>query len=155
MQQPSIHTRGTARMSGEGMDPEPIAPRLEYLCRATVALAAPLAVGPTPLGERRVTPIIGGRIAGPQLAGEVLPGGADWQTVRPDGAALLDARYTLRTTDGALIDVRNRGLRTGPPAILARLARGEEGRAVVAHGLLGRALGTRGHPRFLRGAVVA
>lgn len=107
------------------MEPEPVAPHLDYLCRATVELAAPLLVGATPLGERRVIPIIGGRFAGERLAGEVLPGGADWQLVRPDGAAILDARYTLRTADGALIDVRNRGLRAGPPAVLARLARGE------------------------------
>lgn len=107
------------------MEPEPVTPRLEHLCRATVELAAPLALGPTPLGERRVIPIVGGTVTGARLAGEVLPGGADWQLVRPDGAALLDARYTLRTADGALIDVRNRGLRTGPPDVLARLARGE------------------------------
>lgn len=107
------------------MEPQPSAPHLEYLCRVTVTLEAPLVVGETPLGVRRVIPIVGGHFAGPRLAGEVLPGGADWQTVRPDGAAILDARYTLRTTDGALIDVHNRGLRVAPPAVLARLAGGE------------------------------
>lgn len=107
------------------MEPEPVAPRLDLLCRATIALATPLVVGTTPLGVRRVIPIVGGQVTGESLAGEVLPGGADWQLVRPDGAAILDARYTLRTADGALIDIRNRGLRTGPPDVLARLTRGE------------------------------
>ena len=107
------------------MTPEPVAPTLEYLCRVTIELATPLEVGPTPLGERRVIPIIGGHFAGNRLSGEVLPGGADWQLVRGDGAALLDARYTLRTTDGALIYVSNQGLRHGPPEMLARLRRGE------------------------------
>jgi hypothetical protein len=37
----------------------------------------------------------------------------------------LDARYTLETTDGALIYVRNRGYRHGPRDILDRLAAGE------------------------------
>jgi len=36
-----------------------------------------------------------------------------------------EARDTLRTRDGALIYVRNRGVRSGPPEGLARLARGE------------------------------
>ena len=103
----------------------PIAPRLEFFCHVTVELGAPLEVGATPLGARRVIPIVGGHFAGERLTGEVLPGGADWQLVRPDGVAILDARYTLRTADGALIDVRNRGLRAGPPEVLARLARGE------------------------------
>ena len=62
---------------------------------------------------------------GENLAGDVLPGGANWQLVRPDGTAVLEARYTLRTQDGALISVRNRGVRSGPPGVLARLARGE------------------------------
>jgi hypothetical protein len=92
----------------------------------TVELAAPMSVGATPLGERRVIPIVGGHFAGARLAGEVLAGGADWQLVRPDGAALLDARYTLRTDDGALVYVSNRGLRRGPREVLARLARGED-----------------------------
>ena len=104
---------------------EPTIPSLELLCRVTVELAAPLDVGTTPLGERRVIPIVGGHFAGERLNGEVLPGGADWQLVRTDGAALLDARYTLRTGDGALIYISNRGLRHGPPEVLARLRRGE------------------------------
>lgn len=107
------------------MEQAPPTPTLEYLCRITVELAAPLSVGPTGLGERRVIPITGGHVAGPHLSGDVLPGGADWQLVRPDSTALLDARYTLRTSDGALIYVSNRGLRHGPPEILARLAQGE------------------------------
>ena len=104
---------------------EPVAPRLERLCRATVEIAAPLVVGDTPRGLRRVIPITGGRVEGPRLAGEVLPGGADWQIVRSDGAAVLEARYTVRTADGALVYVRNIGLRCGPPEVLARLGRGE------------------------------
>jgi heptosyltransferase-2 len=46
---------------------EPVAPRLERLCRATVEIAAPLVVGDTPRGLRRVIPITGGRVEGPRL----------------------------------------------------------------------------------------
>ena len=38
--------------------------------------------------------------------------------------AELEARYTLRTDDGALIYVRNHALRHGPPEVIAALAAG-------------------------------
>lgn len=103
----------------------PVTPQLEFLLRITVKIAQPLLVGQTPLGERRIINIIGGHFSGAKLSGQVLPGGADWQLVRPDGAALLEAKYTLRTDDGALIYVTNRGIRHGPPEVLARIAQGE------------------------------
>ena len=42
-----------------------------------------------------------------------------------DGTAQLEARYTLRLDDSALIDVTNLGYRHGPAQILAALARGD------------------------------
>src|SRR5262245_66252773 len=107
------------------MDLQPVTPKLEPLFRAVVEIAAPISVGMTPLGERRIIPITGGHFEGERLAGEVLPGGADWQLVRADGSALLEARYTLRTQDGAFVDVANPGVRSGPPEVLARLRAGE------------------------------
>jgi hypothetical protein len=56
----------------------------------------------------------------------VLPGGADWQVIRADGVADLDARYTLETADGALVYVRNHGYRHGPAEVLKKLSLGEE-----------------------------
>ncbi len=70
-------------------------------------------------------PITGGSFRGEKLSGRILPGGADWQVIRADGVAELDARYTLETSDGALIYVRNFGYRRGPPDVLRRLAAGE------------------------------
>ena len=107
------------------MDLQPVTPKIERLFHAVVELGAPISVGMTPLGERRIIPITGGHFEGEQLAGEVLPGGADWQLVRADGSALLEARYTLRTRDGALVYVCNRGVRAGPSEVLARLRAGE------------------------------
>jgi len=89
-------------------------------------LANILDVGPAPLGHRRVVNILGGTVAGPKLQGRVLPGGADWQIVAADGMADLHARYTLESDAGALIQVESKGMRHGPPAVLARLARGED-----------------------------
>ena len=98
---------------------------LQPLFRAEIALAAAQELGETPHGRRRIIGITGGRFRGERLSGRVLPGGADWQVIRPDGVADLDARYTLETSDGALIYVRNRGYRHGPPEIIRRLASGE------------------------------
>lgn len=99
---------------------------LEPLFRVEVTLAAPQELGPAPLGQRRIIPITGGRFHGARLSGRILPGGADWQIVRGDGVAELDARYTLEAEDGALIYVRNHGLRHASAEVLARLARGED-----------------------------
>ena len=89
-------------------------------------MAPPQELGDTPQGRRRIIGITGGRFSGERLSGRVLPGGADWQVIRADGVADLDARYTLETSDGALVFVRNRGYRHGPAEVLKRLSSGEE-----------------------------
>jgi len=99
---------------------------LQRLFRAEISLAPPQELGDSPLGRRRIIGITGGRFTGERLSGRVLPGGADWQVIRADGVADLDARYTLETNDGALIYVRNKGYRHGPADVLKRLASGEE-----------------------------
>ncbi|HUI77878.1 MAG TPA: DUF3237 domain-containing protein [Bryobacteraceae bacterium] len=100
-------------------------PELEFAFEVAVEVDAPLDLGVTPAGQRRIVQIKGGSFEGPGLKGRVLPGGADWQIVRPDGTAELDARYTLQTDPGALIYVVNRGLRHGPAEVLRRIADGE------------------------------
>ena len=99
-------------------------PQLAFLFEAQVHVAAPIEMGPGPNGAHRVIPITGGIVTGPRINGIVLPGGADWQWIRPDGAAEIEARYIIETNDGARINVVNRGLRHGPPAVLQRLAAG-------------------------------
>jgi len=99
---------------------------LQHLFKAEISLAAAQELGATPQGRRRIIGITGGRFAGERLSGRVLPGGADWQVIRADGVADLDARYSLETSDGALIYVRNRGYRHGPAEVLRKLSAGEE-----------------------------
>jgi hypothetical protein len=101
-------------------------PPLKSLFRAQITLAPIRDLGHTPLGHRRIIEITGGSFSGDRLSGRVLPGGADWQILRADGSAYLDTRYTLETSDGALIYVQNKGYRHGPPGVLERLARGED-----------------------------
>jgi hypothetical protein len=88
-------------------------------------LEAIMNLGRTPYGERRVIGILGGTVRGAKLSGRILPGGADWQIVRNDGVADIQARYTIETDAGARILVSSEGLRHGPPAVMERLARGD------------------------------
>jgi len=100
-------------------------PELSHVCDVEVAVGPVRNLGAMPLGQRRIVPILGGRVHGPRLAGEVLPGGADWQIARGDGILQLVARYVIRTTAGSEIAVSNRGLRRASPDIMLRLGRGE------------------------------
>jgi len=96
------------------------------LFRISAEVGEARSLGRAPAGERRVVPILGGTFGGSGLGGEVLGGGTDWQWRHPDGTLDIDAHYALRERGGALIEVRSRGLRAGPPEVLERLARGEE-----------------------------
>lgn len=82
--------------------------------------------GRTPYGERRIIGIAGGRVHGSKLTGRILPGGADWQFIRNDGAADIQARYTIEAEGGGHILVDSVGLRHGPPEVIARLSRGDK-----------------------------
>ncbi|WP_205995647.1 DUF3237 domain-containing protein [Pseudolabrys sp. FHR47] len=88
-------------------------------------LAGILDLGATPYGHRRIIDILGGTVRGDKLTGRVLPGGADWQFIRADGAADIQARYTIETDAGARILVSSEGLRHGPKEVLDRVMRGE------------------------------
>ena len=99
-------------------------PQFDFIFAAHVTVDPPLDLGDVGKGGRRIVPITGGDFSGPHIRGKVLPGGADWQVLRNDGVAELEARYTLRTDDGALIYVRNLALRHGPPDVMAALAAG-------------------------------
>lgn len=103
------------------------APRLRHVYRLDAELGAPIDLGETPNGHRRIVALTGGRAEGPDFHAELLPaGGADWQILRPAGSAVADIRYALRTDTGALLYVQSRGVRHGPSEVLARLAAGED-----------------------------
>ena len=101
-------------------------PALRPVCDFIVELDLILEMGTNSAGQRRIIPIVGGKVEGERLNGEILRLGADWQTVHSDGLADLDARYAIRTDDGAVIEVRNSAIRHGPPEIMARVAAGED-----------------------------
>lgn len=84
--------------------------RTELMWEAKVKIGNTINVGESKRGTRRVIPITGGTFSGPKIKGEVLPGGEDWQLVRPDGDTELYARYLLKTDDGHVIQIINRAL---------------------------------------------
>lgn len=68
--------------------------------------AGSTSVGASKRGTRSVIPITGGTASG-RVSGSVLSGGADYQ-LRASSFS-LDARYTIRTSDGFFILIRNCG----------------------------------------------
>jgi hypothetical protein len=84
-----------------------------------------MSFGGAPFGERRVVGIGGGTVRGRKFNGRVLPGGADWQIVRADGATDIQARYAIESDGGARVMVDSAGLRHGPQAVIEQLARGD------------------------------
>ena len=88
--------------------PEPL--RTEFVFEAIVEVGTVVKVGETPTGIRQYIPITGGKFHGEKLEGIVLPGGADWQTTRPDGSTLVEALYSIQCDDGTVIIVHNCGV---------------------------------------------
>jgi hypothetical protein len=98
----------------------------EFLFRMVLSAGAPQMLGTARNGELRIVPVTGGRIEGPRLNGEVLPGtAADWLRVDPDGTAHMDVRLTVKAASGSLVFLNYSGIRTGAPEVLARLNGGQ------------------------------
>src|SRR5579864_8348951 len=100
-------------------------PELTFAFEVCAKVDAPIDVGETSRGHRKIIPITGGTLEGPGINGRILPGGADWQIVRPDGVVELQARYVAETDEGSLLYIENKGIRRAPPEIMARLSAGE------------------------------
>jgi Protein of unknown function (DUF3237) len=85
--------------------------KLEHICSFTgVGTGSPEMIGPVAEGVRVNFYNGDGEVTGPRVQGKVRPVGGDWVTVRTDGVAILDARVTFETRDGALILVTYPGV---------------------------------------------
>jgi hypothetical protein len=104
------------------VNPAVLPTRLLFTLEADVG--RPVDIGEMSTGGRRCIPLGGGRFFG-EIEGELVPGGADWQTVLPDGTLEISAHYALRTRSGEAIEVLSNGLRHAPAEVLARLTRGD------------------------------
>lgn len=100
-------------------------PKLEHVCSLIVDLGPIREIGVGRAGQRRIIPILGGTVDGPELSGRILNVGADWQTIFANDLAELDTRYAMETHDGAVIEIINYGYRHGPKEVISAIGRGE------------------------------
>ena len=109
---------GFAAETVKGAEPGAAAPvpRAVFVYEALALLEPTVQHGQGRYGERARVPIIGGSAKGPGFSAKIVPGGADWQLLRPDGYRELEADYYMETDDKVQIHVINRGLVSPAPA---------------------------------------
>lgn len=91
--------------------PDPV---LTQIYRLKAVMGPVQEFGDALVGRRRVVPLAGGTFTGPELNGNLMPGGrASWQVGLPDGTAVAEVRYTLQTDRGALFYVQSTGVSPG------------------------------------------
>lgn len=89
------------------------APKLRHVFDIHADCAEAIVPGDVPTGKRVIIPITGGWVKGEGINGTVIPGGADCQTIDTvSGRGVLEARYAMKTDDGAVIRIYNRGVTT-------------------------------------------
>ncbi|MGM0238118.1 DUF3237 family protein [Enterococcus sp. AZ103] len=76
--------------------------KIEHLFTYSIDVNADMFIQKLPTGGTRVTgTIAGGKVWGPKIQGKILPVGADWSTVYPNGIVDVDCRTMIETGDGA------------------------------------------------------
>lgn len=98
---------------------------LRNIGRIEVQVEPPIALGELAGAERRIIAIAGGTLHISGLFGTILPGGADTQSVRPDGTIDLTARYAADMGEAGKLLIENTGIRrVGPTSSDAPYFRG-------------------------------
>src|SRR3954452_20618478 len=97
----------------------------KYVFSLAIKIGAPIVAGDIGWGTRRVIPVLGGEVRGPDMRGMILASGADFQIMRPNGFTELEAKYAFQTDDGAIIYIETIGIRFAPKDQLDRIARVE------------------------------
>lgn len=90
-----------------------VAPALKFRFRIVAEVAPDIPLDTTSAGELLFIPITGGPVTG-DLEGSVVGGGGDWCLHKSPGTYRVEARYGVRTTGGAYVDVVNTGILTRP-----------------------------------------
>ncbi|AYJ49621.1 DUF3237 family protein [Rhodococcus sp. P1Y] len=99
----------------------PIAPTLEPILRLGLTLGAPIDIGKVPVGERIVTPILGGAAPGPDIDGTLTGSSSLVAVTRGDGGTRFSADLILELTDGGYISLGYRGVQFGPADVIESL----------------------------------
>jgi Protein of unknown function (DUF3237) len=97
----------------------------KYVFNLAIKIGTPIVAGDFGQGVRRIIPVLGGDVRGEGMRGKILPCGADFQIIRPNGFTELEAKYAFEMDDGAIVYIENIGIRFGPKPLLDRIAKGE------------------------------
>jgi hypothetical protein len=100
------------------------APQLKHFATLKVEIDAPLEVGVSIHGERRVIPITGGSVQGDGWKGSVLKGGADYQLIVTPRMTHLDAQYVIELDNGELIFIQNKAIRVASAEVTQKIKAG-------------------------------
>lgn len=108
----------------------PSLPTLALRFSVDVTVSEPIDLGASERGHRRVIPITGGTFTyhpaeGTEVTGQVLPIGADFQTLLSEQLTHLSASYVLEDGEGQRILVENSGIRQADAETIAAINRGE------------------------------
>ena len=104
-----------------------ITPKFKHLFNIELLIGTIHDLGSTPVGERRIVQVKGGKFEGKRTNGIVLPdSAADWVITRNDRSVKLDVRLTLKTSDNALIFMKYEGLRHSSEDVSRKLGRSEK-----------------------------
>lgn len=101
------------------------APELKHFATLEIEVAAPQEVGKTLHGERRIIPIIGGKVIGDGWQGRVIAAGADYQLIVSPRMSQLDARYVFETDQGERIYIHNEAIRVASTETTQKIKDGE------------------------------
>ncbi len=112
---PVIATAVDATPPTNGVPAGARVPKFEFVYECDATLTPAVEMGKTVDGQRRIIPITGGTVRGPKIRGELLNGGWDWNLSRSDGAGSVEAAYYMKTDDGVLIRIVNKGVSGGGP----------------------------------------
>lgn len=100
-------------------------PELELLFEGSVELADPIDIGSLATGRRLIMPLEpGGRIEGPRMHGQLLPGSLLIELIRTDGCVDTEGLLLLEMDDGPVIFARTQGLLSLSADVVQQLAEG-------------------------------
>lgn len=107
----AIMLLGLNLMASEQIEEPKNTPELEFAFQLKVTLDEAYSCGETQHGRRTIIPITGGTFEGPNIKGTIISGGADYQIANTAiNRTELEAIYCIKTDDGVVIHVRNRGI---------------------------------------------
>ena len=98
---------------------------MQEVFRYEARFGEPEMIGSVAGNLKVIWPVTGGEVKGDRLNGAIRAIGGDWMTLHTDGVSEYDARFAIRTHDGALISVHGAGRCDLGPDGFMRMATGQ------------------------------